>query len=69
MMVSPASIQPRTSVADFLFGIRIEDDKGIFDAPVGGVSDVRNAGQPVEGDVVLARVLAEIFASPCGAGR
>jgi hypothetical protein len=41
---------------DLLLGVRIEDDEGVFDAPVGGVGDVRDAGQPVEGDVVLARV-------------
>jgi hypothetical protein len=46
-------------VADFFLGIRVEDDEGVFDAPVGGIGDVRDAGQAVEGDVVLARVLAE----------
>ena len=46
-------------VADFLLGVRVEDDEGVFDAPVGGVGDVRDAGEAVEGDVVLARVLAE----------
>ena len=46
-------------VADFLLGVRVKDDEGIFDAPVGGIRHMRDAGQAVEGDVVLARVLAE----------
>ncbi len=42
-----------------MLGVRVEDDEGIFDTPVGGVGHMRNAGQAVKGDVVLARVLAE----------
>jgi hypothetical protein len=48
-------------LADFFLGIRVKDDEGVFDAPVGGIGDVRDTGQAVEGDVVLARVLAEDF--------
>ena len=44
---------------DLFLGIRIDDDKGIFNAPVGGVGHMRNAGQPVELDVVLARDAAQ----------
>lgn len=44
---------------DFFLGIRVEDDEGVLDAPVGGVSDVRDACQPVEGDIVLARVFRQ----------
>ena len=46
-------------VTDFFLGIRVEDDKGIFDAPVGGVGDVRNAGEAVESDVAAAGMPAE----------
>ena len=48
-------------LADFLFGIRIKDDEGIFDTPVSRIGDVRDTRQPVKSDVVLARVLAEDF--------
>ncbi len=46
-------------MGDFFLGIRVEDDEGVFDAPVGGVGDVRDAGQAVESDVVATGVLAQ----------
>jgi len=45
--------------ADFLFGIGIEDDEGVFDAPVGGVRHMGDPGQAIEGHVVLAGVTGE----------
>ena len=36
------------------FGIRRQHDEGVFNAPVGGVGDMRDARQAVEGEVVLA---------------
>ena len=41
---------------DFLFRVGIEDDEGIFHAPVGGVRHMGDARVGVEGDVVAARV-------------
>ena len=63
-------MQPRTRMADFLLGVRVGDDEGVFDAPVGGIGDVRDAGQAVEAMLSLARMcLPRIFSAPCGAGR
>ena len=47
----------------FLFGVRIEDDEGILDAPVGGIGHVRDAGQAVEGDVVRRVCFASTFSA------
>ena len=44
---------------DLGLGVRIEHHEGILDAPVGGVGDVRDAGQAVEADVVAAGVAAQ----------
>jgi hypothetical protein len=41
---------------DLVLAVRVEDDEGVFDPPVGRVGDVRDAGQTVESDVVAARV-------------
>ena len=54
---------------DLVFGIGIEDHERILDTPVGGVGNVRDAGQTVEGDVVFAGMLAQDtqhLASACG---
>ena len=40
-------------------GVGREHDEGVFDAPVGGVGDVRHARQAVELDVVLGREPAQ----------
>ena len=37
---------------DFVFGVRVEHDERILDAPVGGIGHVRHAREAVEGDVV-----------------
>ena len=44
---------------DFRLGIRRQHHERVFDAPVGGVGDMRDAGEAVEADVVAARVLAQ----------
>ena len=44
---------------DLGFAVGIEHDEGILDAPVGGVGDMRDAGEAVEGDVVATRVAAQ----------
>ena len=46
-------------VGDLVLAVRIDDDKGIFDAPVGGVGDMRDAGEAVELDVVAVRAARE----------
>ncbi len=42
--------------AHFLFGVRIQDDERILDAPVGGIGHVRHAREAVERDVAGGRV-------------
>ncbi|EXI71388.1 MAG: hypothetical protein AW07_03720 [Candidatus Accumulibacter sp. SK-11] len=49
---------------DLRLGVRMEDDKGILDAPVGCVGHMRNARQSVEGDVVAACVPDEYAGGP-----
>ena len=49
------------------FRVRMEHDERIFDAPVGGVGDVRYARQAVEGDVVAVRMRAKVRAARAGA--
>ena len=44
---------------DLSLAIGVENDKRVFDAPVGGVGDVRDARHAVEGDVVAARMLEQ----------
>ena len=39
----------------FLFGIGREDDKRVFDAPIGGIGNVRHARKAVELDVIFFR--------------
>ena len=46
-------------MADFFLGVRVENDEGVFDAPVGGVGDMRHPSQAVEGDVVAPGMLAQ----------
>ncbi len=41
---------------DLVLGVGIEHDEGVLDAPVRRVGHVRDARQPVEGDVVAPRV-------------
>src|SRR5207245_6756979 len=41
------------------FGIRMQDDEWVLDAPVGRVGDVTDAGEAVEGDVVRLRMARE----------
>jgi hypothetical protein len=42
--------------AHFLFGVGVDHDERILDAPVGGVGDVRHAREAVERDVALVGV-------------
>ena len=44
---------------DLVLGIGMEYDERILDAPVGGVGDVRDAREAVEGDVVAACMAAQ----------
>ena len=41
---------------DFLLVVRVQNDERILDAPVGGIGDMRDAREAIEGDVVAARV-------------
>jgi hypothetical protein len=48
----------------FGLGIGRQHDEGIFDAPVGGVGHMRDAGQAVEADVVAAGVAGQGLERP-----
>ena len=60
-------MQPATSAAHFVLGVRIEDDERILDAPVGRVGHVRDAREAVERDVVPARARGRARAASGGA--
>ena len=49
----------RHQAGHFGFAVGGEHDERVFDTPVGGVGDVRNAAQAVELEVVLGRAAAE----------
>ena len=48
-------------MGDFCLGVGIEYHEGVFNAPVGCVSNMRNASQSVELDIVLAGVTPQFF--------
>jgi hypothetical protein len=50
-------------------GVRAQHHEGIFDAPVGGVGDVRDAREAVELDVVLGREAAQYARGLAAQGR
>jgi len=47
--------------ADLFLTVRVEHHEGVFDAPVGGIGDVRDARQAVEGNIVAARMPGQGF--------
>jgi hypothetical protein len=57
-----------TSAGDLVLAVRIEDHKGVLDAPVGSIGDMRHATHAVEGDIVAAGDAATACAESRGAG-
>ena len=49
---------------DFVLVIGADDNKGIFDTPVGGVGHVRDAGERIKTDGIAARVPRQQSSSP-----